>query len=102
MTVYAIAQLKFVDRAAYDRYQIGYLGVFAQFNGTLLAADEHPHVTEGQTDAEKVVLMSFPDRATFTAWAESPEYRRISADRHAGAETVALSSRECRVDVQNY
>jgi hypothetical protein len=34
--------LKFVDRAAYDRYQIGYLGVFAQFNGTLLAADGHP------------------------------------------------------------
>ncbi|MDT5216593.1 MAG: hypothetical protein QOK18_4832 [Mycobacterium sp.] len=82
--------MKFVDRAAYDRYQIGYLGVFAQFNGTLLAADGHPQVTEGQTDVEKVVLMSFPDRTTFTAWAESPEYRRISADRHAGAETVVL------------
>jgi uncharacterized protein (DUF1330 family) len=42
MTVYPIAQLKFVDRAAYGRYQIGFLGVFAQFNGTLLAADGHP------------------------------------------------------------
>ncbi|MDT5401146.1 MAG: hypothetical protein QOK33_4377 [Mycobacterium sp.] len=90
MTVYPIAQLKFVDRAAYGRYQIGFLGVFAQFNGTLLAADWHPEVIEGQTDVEKVALMSFPDRTTVTAWAESPEYRRISADRHAGAETVVL------------
>jgi len=39
--------LKFVDRVGYDRYQIGFLGVFAQFNGTLLAADEHPEVIEG-------------------------------------------------------
>lgn len=87
MTVYAVAQVNFVDRAANDRYQSGFPGVFAQFNGTLLAADEHPEVIEGQTDVEHVVLMSFPDRATSTARAESPEYRRMSADRHAGAET---------------
>jgi len=72
MTVYAIAQLNFVDRAAYDRYQSGFLGVFAQFNGTLRAADEHPEVIEGQTDVEKVVLMSFPDRATSTARRNRP------------------------------
>lgn len=28
MTVYAIAQLKMTDRAAYDRYQAGFFDVF--------------------------------------------------------------------------
>jgi Domain of unknown function (DUF1330) len=31
-------------------------------------------VTEGQWDGDKVVLMAFPDRETFTAWVTSPEY----------------------------
>ena len=42
MTVYAIAQLRFTDRSAYDRYQNRFLGVFAKYAGTILAADEAP------------------------------------------------------------
>lgn len=90
MTVYAIAQLTFTDRAAYDRYQAGFLDVFRQHPGTLLAADESPRVVEGQWDREKVVLMSFPDADAFHAWAQSPEYQEISQDRKAGADTVVL------------
>ncbi|SUB53962.1 Uncharacterized conserved protein [Nocardia brasiliensis] len=47
MTVYVIAQMKFTDRAAYDRYQARFLEVFARHSGTLLAADESPQVVEG-------------------------------------------------------
>ncbi|GAA5106895.1 DUF1330 domain-containing protein [Nocardia iowensis] len=90
MTVYVIAQLKFTDRGAYDRYQARFLDVFTRYSGTLLAADESPHIIEGATDREKVVLMSFPDEISFRAWAESPEYLEISEDRHAGADTVTL------------
>lgn len=90
MTVYAIAQLTFTDRAAYDRYQAGFLDVFRQHAGTLLAADETPRVVEGQWDREKVVLMSFPDADAFHCWAQSPEYQEISQDRKAGADTVVL------------
>ncbi|MBF6195132.1 DUF1330 domain-containing protein [Nocardia sp. CDC186] len=90
MTVYAIAQLKFTDRAAYDRYQARFLDVFVRYNGTLLAADESPQTIEGVTDREKVVLISFPDEPSFRAWADSPEYQEISKDRHAGAATVTL------------
>ncbi|MCV7197221.1 DUF1330 domain-containing protein [Mycobacterium angelicum] len=90
MTVYAIAQLKFTDRAAYDRYQARFLEVFRRHPGTLLTADESPQVVEGQWDREKVVLMSFPDEAAFYSWAESPEYQDISKDRRAGANTVVL------------
>src|ERR1700758_4127916 len=90
MTVYAIAQLRFTDRAAYDRYQARFMGVFRRHPGTLLAADESPEVVEGRWDREKVVLMSFPDEAAFRGWAQSPEYQDISRDRRAGADTVVL------------
>ena len=90
MTVYVIAQLKFTDRAAYDRYMAAFPAVFAQFNGKLLAADESPRVLEGQWDRDKVVLMSFPDEASMLAWMNSPAYQEISRDRNAGADCVVL------------
>jgi uncharacterized protein (DUF1330 family) len=90
VTVYAIAQLRFTDRAAYDRYQMRFMDVFHHHQGTLLCADESPQVVEGQWDRDKVVLMSFPDEAAFRAWSDSPEYQEISKDRVAGADTVVL------------
>jgi uncharacterized protein (DUF1330 family) len=90
VTVYAIAQLRFTDRAAYDRYQARFMEVFRRHPGTLLAADESPQVVEGRWDREKLVLMSFPDEAAFHGWAQSPEYQDISKDRRAGADTVVL------------
>ena len=93
MTVYAIAQLRFTDRTAYDRYQARFMDVFSRYHGTLLAADEHPQVIEGSCDREKVVLMSFPGEADFRSWSESDEYQEISKDRRAGADTVVLLAR---------
>ncbi|GJO40525.1 hypothetical protein NJB1604_11120 [Mycobacterium marinum] len=93
MTVYAIAQLRFTDRPAYDRYQAAFMQVFDRYAGTLLAADESPTVVEGQRDREKVVLMSFPDEASFRDWARSPDYQDIAKDRREGADTVVLLAR---------
>ena len=90
MTVYAIAQLRFTDRAAYDRYQMRFIDVFRRYRGTLLAADEQRQVVEGGWDREKVVLMSFPDEVEFRSWSESAEYQEISKDRKAGANTVVV------------
>lgn len=90
MTVYAIAQLRFTDRTAYDRYQARFLEVFTRYSGTLLAADESPQILEGESDREKVVLMSFPDESSFRAWADSPEYQEISKDRRAGADSLVM------------
>ncbi|WP_428341666.1 DUF1330 domain-containing protein [Mycobacterium sp.] len=90
MTVYAIAQLRFTDRAAYDRYQRRFMEVFGQYRGTLLAADERPEIVEGRWNRDKVVLMSFPDESEFRSWSESPQYQNISKDREAGADSVVL------------
>ncbi|MBR0717163.1 DUF1330 domain-containing protein [Bradyrhizobium liaoningense] len=90
MTVYAIAQLKMTDRAAYDRYQAKFFDVFRKFNGRLLAADEGPLVLEGTWPCDKLVMMSFPDEASFRAFSDAPEYLEISRDRKAGAEATVL------------
>jgi uncharacterized protein (DUF1330 family) len=90
MTVYAIAQLRFHDRPAYDRYAARFGEVFAKFQGRVLAADEAPQVLEGAWDREKIVLLSFPDEAAFHAWSDSPEYQEISRDRKAGSDAVVL------------
>jgi uncharacterized protein (DUF1330 family) len=90
MSVYVIAQLKFKDRPTYNRYQARFAQVFAQFKGTLLAADERPTVLEGEWPRDKVVLLSFPDEAAYHEWADSPAYREIAVDRIAGADNIAL------------
>jgi uncharacterized protein (DUF1330 family) len=90
MTVYAIAQLSITDRAAYQRYQERFMGVMNRYKGRLLAADASPRVVEGLWDGEKAVLLSFPDEAAFSEWADSPEYQEIAKDRKAGSTAVVL------------
>lgn len=93
MSVYVVAQLSFTNRNAYERYQAGFLDVFRRYGGRLLAADEQPQVIEGRWDQDKIVLLSFPDEATFRRFLDSPEYQAIAQYRKAGAETVVLLAR---------
>lgn len=90
MTVYAIVQLKIHDRPTYDRYMSRFMPVFEKFDGSLLVADDAPKVLEGEWDANRVVLMSFPDEKSFFAWAGSPDYQAIAGDRVAATEGVVL------------
>lgn len=90
MTVYVIAQLRFKDRPAYDRYQAAFGAVFRQFEGRVLAADEQPAVVEGRWDGDKAVLLSFPDAQAYREWAQSPAYQDIARDRLAGADCTVL------------
>ena len=90
MTVYAIAQLAIHDRERYQRYVAAFMPILIKYGGQLLEADEHPEVTEEQLDGDKVVLIAFPDRETFTTWVTSPEYQEISKDRLAAAETTGI------------
>jgi uncharacterized protein (DUF1330 family) len=96
MTVYIIAQLKFTRRERYDRYQSGFADVFRKFKGKLLAADEHPVVTEGNWERDKVVIMEFPDDAAAQEFQTSPEYQEIAVDRKAGADAIVLTVRGLR------
>ena len=90
MTVYAIAQLTIHDRPRYDRYVAAFMPVLTKYGGRLLAVDDQPEVVEGQWGGGRVIVLSFPDRETFTTWVTSPEYREISKDRLAAADTTGL------------
>jgi uncharacterized protein (DUF1330 family) len=70
--------------------------ILTRYGGRLLAADDHPEVTEGHWDGDKVVLMAFPDRQTFMTWLTSPEYRQIARDRLAAADTTGILVRGLR------
>ena len=93
MSVYVIAQLKFTQRERYDRYQSRFMGVFKNFNGKLLVADERPVVLEGDWPRDKVVMMEFPDNEAAREFLESPEYQAIAVDRKAGTDGVVLTVR---------
>jgi uncharacterized protein (DUF1330 family) len=90
VTVYAIAQLTIHDRARYDRYVAAFMPVLTKYGGRLLAADDQPEVVEGQWGGGRIIVLSFPDRETFTTWASSPEYRAIAVDRVAAADGPVL------------
>jgi uncharacterized protein (DUF1330 family) len=90
MSVYAIAQLWIHDPARYGRYVGRFMDVFKKYKGRVLAADESPLVLEGPWDGSKVVVLSFPDEASFRDWAESAEYQEIAKDRKAAARSVIV------------
>lgn len=90
MTVYAIVQLNVHDRPTYDRYVARFMPVFEKFNGTVLAADDRPKILQGQSDTNRVVMLSFPDKASFFAWAGSPEYQEIAKDRISASSGLIL------------
>jgi uncharacterized protein (DUF1330 family) len=90
MSVYAIAQLWIHDPATYGRYVGRFMGVMKNYKGRVLVADESPAVLEGAWDGNKIVVISFPDEASFHDWAESPEYLEIAKDRKAGAKSVIV------------
>ena len=90
MSVYVIAQLWIHDPVTYGRYVDRFMSVFKKYKGSVLVADENPTVVEGAWDGNKVVMVSFPDEASFRQWADSSEYTDIAKDRKAGAESVVI------------
>ncbi|MEO1253197.1 MAG: DUF1330 domain-containing protein [Pseudomonadota bacterium] len=89
MTVYSVAQIRIKDRSEYDLYAAQFMDVFAKFKGTVLAADFEPKAVIGEWDADRLVLLSFPDEAAFAEWATSEEYKEIAKHRIAGADLTS-------------
>jgi uncharacterized protein (DUF1330 family) len=93
MSVYVIAELWIHDPARYGRYVDRFMDVFKKYQGSVLAADSSPVVFEGPWDGNRIVLLSFPDEASFRDWAQSAEYQEIAKDRKAGARSVIVMVR---------
>ncbi len=90
MTCYLVSRVAIHDREAYGRYAAAFLPVLRKYGGRLLVSEEAPEPLEGDWDGRKLVLLAFEDRAAALAWAGSPEYRKIAADRIAGSDAIVL------------
>ncbi len=67
MSVYLVAQINIHDRDRYAQYEAGFMDVFAQYGGEILAIDEAPAVLEGQWSCTRTVLIRFADDAAARA-----------------------------------
>jgi len=88
MSVYVVVQLTIHDRDRYDVYAAAMPATIDQHGGKVLVADDAPRVLEGEWPGNRVVLLEFPDRDAFRAWAGSPEYQAIVGDRHSSSDAV--------------
>ncbi|MDZ7670548.1 MAG: DUF1330 domain-containing protein [Gammaproteobacteria bacterium] len=86
MSVYAVAVINIHDRDPYQRYEEGFMDIFAKYQGTLLAVDEAPTVLEGEWPWTRTVLLEFPDENSLHAWYDSEEYQALAQHRFAGSQ----------------
>ncbi len=93
MTVYAVGMIKIKNADEYEKYSSQFMDVFNKFDGKLLAADFNARAAMGEWDCDRLVVMEFPDKKAFAAWATSDDYQRIAKHRDAGADvTVVLAN----------
>jgi len=90
MTVYIINNMTVHDRDQYQAYLRGFMPVFAQYGGTVLAAHDDPVPTEGEWPYQRTILLSFPSHELAERWAASPEYQQIATHRRAGTISNVL------------
>jgi uncharacterized protein (DUF1330 family) len=92
MPVYIVASVNVRDWNEYQKYQDGFLEVFARYKGELLAVSDSPTVIEGEWPYTRAVVLRFPDQEEARRWYESPEYKAIAQHRWnaSTASVVAL------------
>ena len=81
MAVYAVALINIADRAGYERYEAGFMDIFTQHSGRMLAVDEAPVVKEGEWNYTRTVLIEFPDAQTLDDWYHSDAYQQLAQHR---------------------
>ena len=91
MSVYLIAQINIHNRERYAQYEAGFMEIFAQYGGEMLAVEETPTVLEGQWPHTRTVLIRFADKGSADAWYQSDAYQRLARHRwEASAADVAI------------
>lgn len=89
MSCYFVARIEIHDPTEYEQYLDACDAVFARFNGRYLAVDPAPIPLEGTPEAGRMVIIEFPDEASFHRWYESDAYQEILTHRLAGAHCTA-------------
>lgn len=91
MASYMVAQITINDRDGYSTYEAGFMDVFSQYQGKLLAVDESPEVLEGTWNCTRTVLLEFPTKAEGLRWYHSAEYQALAQHRFAASSGNIIS-----------
>ena len=75
MTAYVIAQVEVTDPAGYEPYRPLAGASVAQYGGRFLVRGGNVEQLEGAAEAQRVVVIEFPDIAAARRWYNSPEYQ---------------------------
>ena len=91
MAHYVVATIKINDRDGYAQYEAGFMEIFGQHAGELLAVSDTPSVLEGDWPFTRAVILRFDDAEAARRWYESPEYQKLAEHRWAASEGSLVS-----------
>jgi len=96
MSAYFVAQINIFNEEAYSEYLARFDGVFAKYEGEVVAVDDGAVVLEGEWPYGRTVLIKFPDKAALLSWYKSDDYRDLARIRQDSSESniVAIEGRE--------
>lgn len=85
MSVFIVARIDIHDRSKYAMYESGFMDIFSQYSGRLLAVDEDPQLLEGEWPHTRTVVIEFPTKEDAMAWYGSDEYQALATHRKAAS-----------------
>lgn len=87
MSAYVIADIRVHDAESYRQYVAQVPALIAKHGGSYVVRGGEPSLQEGDWQADRIVILRFPDRAHIRAFIEDPAYAPVVAIRHAAATT---------------
>jgi uncharacterized protein (DUF1330 family) len=90
MPVYFIVNSTITDPGLLDEYVAAAGGTLGGRDVALRVVTNDAETIEGQPAGSRVVVLEFPDRATFRSWYDSPEYQAIIGMRFGSTNGFAV------------
>ena len=81
MAFYVVWDAEITNRAGLEPYVAAVSDTIAKHGGRYLARAGTTKLMEGQPEPKVVVILEFPDAASFDRWYKSPEYQKILPHR---------------------
>ena len=91
MPAYVIATIDVTNQERYEEYRRLAGVATAKYGGRFLARGGDFTVLEGRVDANRVVIVEYPDIETARRFYDSPEYRAARAARENAAVFTMLA-----------
>ena len=91
MAAYFIGRIRVLDPAEYQRCTAQTPGVIKAFGGRFLVRGGPVGFTEGSWEADRWVVVEFPDMASLEKWYNSKEYQQILQIRMKSATSDAVA-----------